>query len=229
MAASRRTARSIYPVVDKRSHFVRHLPRGFGGNTMWAVKGKDRRSQKTQKLLHEALFSLIHQKSYDSIVVKEILDRANVGRSTFYTHFRDKDELLVSGMCDMLRSVQPAVLPSSAGRYENVLWFSLPIFEHIRQQRQVGEAKIETKGRAIIHEHLQKILAAQVADDVNKDFQGRRKTQGQVPQDLFVQLITSTFLLVLNWWVESRSPLPPKDVNDLFRALILPTLVATLE
>ena len=55
----------------------------------------DRRIQKTKNLLHQALGSLIREKPYDAIVVKEILDRANVGRSTFYTHFRDKDELLV--------------------------------------------------------------------------------------------------------------------------------------
>jgi AcrR family transcriptional regulator len=63
---------------------------------------KDRRIQKTRTLLHEALESLIREKPYDAIVVKEILDRANVGRSTFYTHFRDKDDLLVSGIHDML-------------------------------------------------------------------------------------------------------------------------------
>jgi AcrR family transcriptional regulator len=73
-----------------------------------------RRIQKTQNLLREALVSLIHEKNYDAIVVKEILDRANVGRSTFYTHFRDKDELLVSGIHDMLRSVQSTKLPRKA-------------------------------------------------------------------------------------------------------------------
>ena len=187
---------------------------------------KDRRIQKTQKLLHEALFSLIHEKNYDSIVVKEILDRANIGRSTFYTHFGDKDALLVSGMHDMLHSVKPAMLPSSAKRYERILWFSLPIFEHIQQQRHASGAKIGARGRAIIHEHLQSVLAELIAGEVRKEFQGRRKTASQIPSDLFVQYVASTFILVLNWWVENRSPLPPKDVNELFRVLILPTLAA---
>jgi AcrR family transcriptional regulator len=47
----------------------------------------DRRVEKTQRQLREALVSLIHEKSYDAIVVKEILDRADVGRTAFYTHF----------------------------------------------------------------------------------------------------------------------------------------------
>jgi AcrR family transcriptional regulator len=188
---------------------------------------KDRRIQKTQNLLREALASLIREKDYDSIVVKEILDRANVGRSTFYMHFQDKDELLVSCIQDMLGSVQSTELPSSARRYEKVIRFSLPIFEHIYQHQRTGETKMGTRGRAILHEQLQKVLTELIADDVRKSLQGQRKAPGQVPTDLLVQYVASTFILVLNWWVESRSPLPPREVNDLFRALILPALAAT--
>ena len=52
---------------------------------MVAQQKTDRRVARTQKLLRDALHSLIHERDYDSIVVKEILDRANVGRSAFYT------------------------------------------------------------------------------------------------------------------------------------------------
>lgn len=126
----------------------------------------DKRVQKTKGLLHEALATLIREKAYDSISIKEILDRANVGRSTFYMHFRDKDELLVSGVHHMLRAVQSNVPPSSAQRHEKIIWFSLPILEHIHQHRRTGQAKMGAKGRAVIHEHLRKVLAELIADDV---------------------------------------------------------------
>jgi hypothetical protein len=67
------------------------------------------------------------------------------------------------------------------------------------------------------------VLAKLIVDDVRKDLQGRRKAAGQISPDLLVQYVASTFILVLNWWVENESPLPPKEINDLFRALILPT------
>jgi len=197
--------------------------------TLAGKRVQDRRIQKTQRLLHEALFSLIHEKSYDAIVVKEILDRANVGRSTFYTHFRNKDELLVNGIHDLLRSVESAWRPSSAMRDEKMLWFSLPIFEHIGHYRRAGEARIGTRGRGIIHAHLQHVLAELMAEDVMTALQRRREKVGQVPPELFVQYVASTFILVLHWWVDSRSPLPPKDVDDMFRALILPTMAAAWE
>src|SRR5215467_11613467 len=129
---------------------------------------KDRRIQKTQALLHEALGTLIREKPYDEIVLKEILDRANVGRSTFYTHFRDKDELLASGIHEMLRAVHAADLPASAKKDERIIRFSLPVFEHIHRHRQAGAAGMGTRGRAIIHEHLQKVLTELIANDVGK-------------------------------------------------------------
>lgn len=192
-------------------------------------RAQDRRVQKTQSLLHEALIFLIHEKSYDSIVVKEILDRANVGRSTFYTHFHDKRELLISSIHDLLRSVHATPFPISGKRYERMIRFSLPLFEHVDQHRQLDAAKMGTGNRSILHEHLEQVLSEWMADAVRKDFQGRIKATGQIPPDLLVQYVASTFILVLNWWVESTSPLPAKEVNDLFRSLILPTLAAALE
>jgi AcrR family transcriptional regulator len=190
---------------------------------------RDRRVQKTHRVLREALDSLIREKSYDSIAVQEILDRANVGRSTFYTHYRDKDELLVSGIYDMLNAARATQLASSAGRHERVLSFSLPVFEHVDRHRRAGEGRMGTRGRAILHEHLRRVLGDLVADDLRKDLQTRGKATGEVPSDLLVQYVASTFVLVLNWWVEGRSRLRPTEVNALFRALVLPTLAATYD
>jgi hypothetical protein len=85
------------------------------------------------------------------------------------------------------------------------------------------------RGRAIIHEHLQRVVAELIANDMGKAVRSRRRMAGQIPPDLLVEYVASTFVLVLNWWVESRSALGPKEVDDLFRALTLPTLSACVE
>ncbi|WP_051979269.1 TetR/AcrR family transcriptional regulator [Edaphobacter aggregans] len=189
----------------------------------------DRRIARTQKLLRDALHSLIHERDYDSIAVKEILDRANVGRSAFYMHFRDKDDLLAATFHDIFGSV-PSMRPETGDRRtEKILGFSLPIFEHLDRLRRAGELRLGPRGRAILHGHLQKALVELIAEEVGKSLQGRRKLGGQVPHDVVVQFVASTFILVLNWWVDSRSKLSPKQVDDLFRALILPTLASTSE
>ena len=69
----------------------------------------DRRIRRTQKSLHEALISLVLEKNYDSITVQEILDRADVGRSTFYAHFDGKDKLLLSGTHELRNTLNAAL------------------------------------------------------------------------------------------------------------------------
>jgi hypothetical protein len=164
-------------VSDKPAGFVRYLRPGSEGDlAMHERYRKDRRIQKTMNLLHEALGSLIREKPYDEIVVQDILDRANVGRSTFYMHFRDKDELLASGIHDMLGSVHTTVQAQSSGEpYRRIVRFGLPVFEHIHQHRQTGTAMMGTRGRAIAHEHLQKVVA-------EPDRGGRKETFSGTPK-----------------------------------------------
>jgi hypothetical protein len=73
------------------------------------------------------------------------------------------------------------------------------------------------------------VLAALIASDIQQNLKARRKAIAQIPLDLFVQYVASTFILVLNWWMEHKSPLSSGEINDLFRSLISPVLVAIFE
>src|SRR5262249_14867109 len=96
---------------------------------------KDARVRRTRRQLREAIVSLIHEKSYPAIVVNEILERADVGRSAFHAHFPNKDALLASGIEYMLHATPPRRLPPSVGRFSGVLGFSFPVFEYVGQCR----------------------------------------------------------------------------------------------
>ncbi len=148
--------------------------------TVQVSKVPDRRVARTQKLLRDALHSLIRERDYDSI--------------------------------------------AGDGLNERILWFSLPIFEHHDRHRRAGELRLGPRGRAVLHVQLQKVLVELIAEDIRKSLQGRRKAAGRIPPELLGRYVASTFILVLNWWVDSRSLLPAKEVNELFRTLILPTL-----
>ena len=65
----------------------------------------DRRSQRTRQLLSEALVQLIQEKDYSTINVNDIIERANVGRSTFYAHYPSKDDLLLDQMDRVIESL----------------------------------------------------------------------------------------------------------------------------
>jgi AcrR family transcriptional regulator len=186
---------------------------------------KDRRVARTDALLHEALTNLVHEKPYDEVAVKEILDRANIGRSTFYTHFRDKDELLLSGMREMLRSSRPSgrEQPQRDG-VEAILWFALPVFEHIETRQRSATVPKGVSGRHAMHEQLRRAIVELVEDGVAR---GRRHGGGppaEVPPDLVAGWIATTFIQVLDWWVESGAGRTASAANEHFRQLVEPSL-----
>lgn len=187
------------------------------------AKRNDRRVQKTRDLLHGALSSLIHEKPYDGIVVKEILARANVGRSTFYTHYRDKDDLLDDAIRDTLAATKVVTSKRRGCLADEVLSFSLPILEHIERHRIAG-AQADAPRHAALHDRLGPQIVRHVADELR---QSRKHVGDQAPDvsnDLLARFVASSFLVALNWWIESEPSLSASDVNKSVRALLLPTL-----
>jgi AcrR family transcriptional regulator len=190
---------------------------------------KDARVRRTRRRLHAAIVSLIHEKTYPAIAVHEILDRADVGRSAFYAHFANKDALLANRIEKMLHATAPRPLPPSVGRLDKALWFSFPVFEYIGRHRQATDAKMGRRGRAIVHQHLRRVLVERIRDDVRMAqgcSDGRNST---MPTDLISEYIVATFILVLNWWVDSRSLLSPREVDDVFLALVVPSIASAID
>ena len=191
---------------------------------------EDRRVEKTRTLLRDALGALIREKPYDAITVTEILDRANVGRSTFYMHFRDKDALLASGIRELVTTAGSGAPAPTAGPAERIVRFSGPLFAHIEAHRSEGHGTLGTRGWAVIHEQLRHVLADLIADDVREALATRRGRARPVPPpELLAQWVAATFVLTLNWWVESGRRLAARDANELFRAVVLPALTAILK
>src|ERR1700686_4075388 len=94
----------------------------------------DRRVLRTRDALGDALVDLMHEKSFDDITVQQLLDRAGVGRSTFYVHYRDKDDLFLSDVEDFLELVSSALKRQGASTKR-----LLPVqelFTHIREVRE---------------------------------------------------------------------------------------------
>lgn len=173
--------------------------------------GTDPRVQHTRRSLHEALIGLVREKDYDRIAVREILDRAHVGRSTFYAHFGGKDELLMDGI---------ERIAARLGPRDDVTSFSLSVFEHHDRHRRTG--RMSPKTRALLHRRLRGVIATRVRDDARSA--ARRDAAQRLPADLLAPFVASTFVVVLDWWLDTRSPLTPREVNDVFHALIAPAL-----
>lgn len=190
----------------------------------------DRRIRRTQKSLHQALITLVLEKNYDSITVQEILDRADIGRSTFYAHFHGKDELLISGTHELRNKLNAALQRqrSSAKAHEIIIAFSEAMFEHANEYREVYHALLHTQGWPLFRRRLQEILDEIIRRECKAEIAKLIKADSEVPFDLFVHYLTAAFLSVLTWWLDRRGRLTASQINQLFRALVLPSVDAVL-
>ena len=108
----------------------------------------DRRSMRTQRILHEALMALMQEKRYDDITVQDIIDRANVGRSTFYSHYRDKEDLMISGLMGLMEILSQMVSRPSKTGVDRLLP-TQELFEHVQEHQNLFRGMVRGRGLEI--------------------------------------------------------------------------------
>ena len=194
------------------------------------MQSTDRRVRRTQKSLHEAVISLLLEKNYDELTVQEILDRANVGRSTFYTHFDDKDQLLLHGVDELHLTLDSALQRDRAKMkpHERVIGFSRAMFEHAHNYRNVYQALLYTQGWPRVRQRIESVLEGLIRRESKAEIERLRSAKSEVPVDLFVFYLTATFFAVMTWWIDRRSRLTPAQIDEVYRSLVLPTIHAVL-
>lgn len=185
----------------------------------------DRRIQKTVQSLHQALIALILEKGYEAITIQQIIDKANVGRSTFYAHFSSKEQLLQSGLDDLhrfLASHQKAAAVDAGRAEEFGLSFSLALFEHASGYRDVYRAMLGQRAGAVVTSQMRAMLA----DLVQHEVQGRLASENfrDVPRGAVIQHVVGSLLSMLTWWVDTDTPPDPGEVNSIFRQLVFPSV-----
>jgi AcrR family transcriptional regulator len=194
-----------------------------------AAKAEDRRVQRTRALLLSALLDLIVEKGYEEVTVQDIVERANVGRSTFYAHFLDKRELLLTGV-DGLQGLltQPgAARDSLAAPHVHLLGFSLPLFQHVQSNLRFCRALLGPLSGAIVELRIQRILADLVREELAACVPPGAALA--VPLDVVVQYTVSAFLGLLRWWMEQPAPCSAEEIDRQFQTLSIPSITAALE
>src|SRR5918995_228998 len=142
----------------------------------------DRRAARTQKALHGALMSLIVRKGYEAITVQDIIDEADVGRSTFYSHYTGKEDLLRSGFQTLraeLAEAQRTAGAKSEAAQDEPLGSSLAMFEHACQYRHIYKALLGGRGSVIAVNEIRRVLS----EIVKKELSGVREDKA-IPQDV---------------------------------------------
>ncbi|HEU4552123.1 MAG TPA: TetR/AcrR family transcriptional regulator [Chitinophaga sp.] len=118
----------------------------------------DRRTQKTRQYLAGALKELIVEKGYDAITIQDIIDRANVGRSTFYSHYESKEELLIGNINFQEALVNTPNDPENYPMGVNLHY----LFHHTREHMHLVKAMAGTRSIDILSNYFAELCAAKI-------------------------------------------------------------------
>jgi len=184
----------------------------------------DRRSRRTRRLIAEALIALMVEGRYDRITVREIIDRADVGRSTFYAHYRDKEDVLTSEFERVLALLHERLDPDGAG--DQQLLPSLGLFRHVQEQRHLYHALVRGHGVDVLYETGHRYLSTRVERQFAAVVTGGRAPT--VPPPILADYVAGAFLSLLRWWLEYERPYSPEQMHAIFQQLVLPGVRAVV-
>jgi AcrR family transcriptional regulator len=123
----------------------------FGMDRKPAVMAVDRRVRRTRLLLHQALIELMTERDYTRITVQDIIDRADVGRSTFYAHYRDKDDLLLVSCTEYTRETLATGMAKTQVTGTAPLFAPIGmLFGLVAEHRVVYRALLGPKSNAVV-------------------------------------------------------------------------------
>ena len=179
----------------------------------------DRRVRRTRKQLHDAFIELVIEKGYEKTTIQDILDRADVGRSTFYVHYRDKEALLTASFDAMGEQLEHDLVDMTAGDSIDVSLPAALLFEHAYRNKRVYRALCGHQGGALVQRHLRRVIG----DVLRKRIRAQPTRSGvDVPADVAAEFYTSAALGLLVWWIAQDFCGDHAWLTGLYRKLALP-------
>ena len=153
---------------------------------------QDRRITKTRKSIYTAFLQLLNQKSFETITVQEIIDLADVGRSTFYSHYESK-ELLLDELCRYL-------FHHLFEREEHLTTedYLAHIFLHFQKNQDHVTSLLFSKNDYFLrqlHKELEHHVYPMVADDLQEAYP-------TIPASYLQHFVVTNFIETLTWWLK---------------------------
>jgi AcrR family transcriptional regulator len=159
----------------------------------------DRRVRRTRKLLQDAFISLVIEKGYEKTTIQDILDRADVGRSTFYVHYRDKEALLTANFDAMHEQLEHELDQIAATDPVDVALPAALLFEHAYRNQRMYRAMCGRQGGELVQRHLRRLIGGVLRKRLRPQLQ---QVGAEVPADVAAEFYTSAALGLLVWWID---------------------------
>ena len=194
-------------------------------------KRGSRQVQRTRQLLEEACIALILEKGYEAVTIQDILDRANVGRSTFYSHYRDKEDLLMSRFQALQQAFEEhaRLVPENehphATDSQTVTNLPMMMLKYVEHEHRLFKALLG-KHSGGNHLNYQREYLLKYARVIFKRV--AQKQLADYELEAVSQTMVSSFLAIIIWWLDNDMPCTAEEVFKIEMRLIEPGLVEVL-
>ena len=198
-------------------------------------KKPDRRVQRTRQALRNVLLELIQEKEYDSISVEEITQQANLGRATFYLHYKDKEDLLVDEFNEIVNERAriiseipfakwlPDLETADQTNEFNPAPPMLMAFQHVANHADLYRILLKNEKSDRILERIRKIIAQSITEFMKtKAKNDPIPILFEVPTDLLAAYFSGALLSCVDWWLEQQQPYSPEEMTRMFQRLFFP-------
>lgn len=176
----------------------------------------DRRARRTRDALGDALVELMQERPFKSITVQDVLDRADVGRSTFYTHYRDKDDLFLSDVEDFWEMMSSML--ERRGEDSNRVAPVRELFSHIAEVKVFRDALVASGKAHDVMELGQGQFARAIEQRLMKLSKTKSTAAGQFAAT--AHALAGALFSSLNWWIDSGMPVSAAEMDDAFHRLV---------
>ena len=163
------------------------------------------------------------EKHYDTITVQDIIDRANVGRSTFYSHFRDKEDLLVGDWRRFFQLIadNTDLTPGEESRVAPIEG----MFTHLKHMHALYRALVRSGKTdrlfSVGSEYLAQKLEERIKDSL-------KTTKFSVPPEFLAHFLSLQIFGTLKWWLDRDMPYSPSEMDRFVQTLIGPSISSVI-
>ena len=166
----------------------------------------DRRTGRTRELLQKALIELISERGYDTVTIQDIVDRANIGRTTFYLHYSSKDELFMS--CHEAIVSEFHIGPLHPLSREELLSSEIPsemtsAYRHFEERRALLYFIFQGKDSQLILRQIRDRSAREIEANLRSTF---AESESAIPLDMLANYLAAAQITLVQWWLEKRRP-----------------------
>jgi len=177
----------------------------------------DRRIQRTQDLLGDALISLIVEKGYDEVTIRDVTERANVAYSTFFRHYRDKDELLTTRLGEEIEELIRRIEAASAADPHDATVEGALIFQHAQEHSVLYRVLLSSIETVKVRQRIRQVIA----EIFSKTCQPIHQKEARIPPDVAANHMAIALLGLIEWWLEHDMSYPVEQMANIYERLIL--------